>query len=57
MSVLIKRSNKTNAIPNECPYGCCTTIYGKNTKRVRRNIKRRERNQWKKIVEHHKDVY
>lgn len=57
MSVIIKRSDKTGAIPNECPYGCCTTIYGKNTKRVRRNIKRRERNQWKKIMESHKDVY
>lgn len=57
MSVVIKRSDKTNAVPRECPYGCCTTIYGKNTKRVRRNIKRRERAMWKKMVENNKDVY
>ena len=32
MSVLLKRS--LGGLPQECPYGCCTPIYGKNVKLV-----------------------
>lgn len=49
MSVVIKRS-KTTHVPNECVYGCCTTVYGKNVQKVRRTIKRADRQDWKREV-------
>ena len=44
MAVLLKRSNKN--MPMECAYRCCTEVYGKNTAKVRRRIKRAERRRW-----------
>lgn len=49
MAVLIQRS-KTTHIPQECVYGCCTSVYGKNVKKVRRTIKRAENQTWKRDV-------
>ena len=46
MSVLLKRS--LGGLPKECPYGCCTPIYGKNVKLVRRQVRRREKRDWQK---------
>lgn len=48
MSVLIKRSSSATSIPAECPYGCCTEVFGKNVKHVRRSAKRRDRREWKR---------
>lgn len=48
MSVMMKRSEKNDAFPLECQYGCCTTVYGKNVKKVRRTIKRSEKQKWKR---------
>lgn len=47
MSVIIKRS-KNSHIPNECEYGCCTTVFGKNVPKIRRSIKRAEKAAWKR---------
>lgn len=44
MAVLLKRSNKH--MPMECRWGCCSEIYGKNTAKVRRRLKRAERRRW-----------
>lgn len=49
MAVLIKRS-ETVHIPNECVYGCCTTVYGKNVTKVRRSIKRAGKAAWHREV-------
>lgn len=49
MSVLIKRSVSSIGVA-ECPYGCCTPIYGKSTKRMRRLIKRSEQNKVRKFT-------
>ena len=49
MSVLLKRSEAGLGL-NECPYGCCTPLYGKNVNFIRRTLKRRERAAWKKEV-------
>lgn len=46
MSVTLKRSE--GVTPPECPYGCCTDLYGKNVKNVRRIAKRRSERKWKK---------
>lgn len=43
MAVLLKRSNKHSALRSECGYGCCTVVYGKNTARVRRQVKAAEK--------------
>lgn len=43
MSVMLKRSSKVKAIPHECEYGCCTTVYGKNVPNVRRQVRSREK--------------
>ena len=49
MSVLLKRS--TGALNLcECPYGCCTILYGQHVRKLRRSAKRRERRNWKKEV-------
>jgi len=48
MAVLLKRSTKSSHIPQECTYGCCTTIYGKNVSKVRRSIKRASNADWKR---------
>lgn len=50
MSVMMKRSEKNKAFPLECPYGCCTPVYGKNVKNVRRSVKRSEKQKWKREV-------
>ena len=51
MAVLIKRS-ETSLIPHECGYGCCTPLYNsKQAKRIRRTIKRAQRQQWKREVQ------
>lgn len=50
MAVLIKRSNKHSAIRNECGYGCCTDVYGKNTARIRRQIKAAEKAQVRRQI-------
>lgn len=50
MSVMMKRSEKNHAFPLECQYGCCTPVYGKNVKHVRRQIKRSEKQKWKREV-------
>lgn len=41
MAVQIKRSE--GHIPMECPCGCCTTVYGKHVKQVRRIVKHKDR--------------
>lgn len=41
MAVLLKRSK--GGVPGECPYGCCTDVYGRNVKHTRRRIKRAEK--------------
>lgn len=46
MSVLLKRSS--GVIRNECKYGCCTDVYGKNVKHVRRRIRRVENRRWRR---------
>lgn len=47
MSVLLKRGGGVARFPHECPYGCCTPVYGKNVKNVRRAIKRGERSRFR----------
>lgn len=49
MSVLLKRSDGALNV-DECPYGCCTILYGSHVKHIRRSIKRRERQAWKREV-------
>lgn len=41
MAVSLKRSK--GGVPGECPYGCCTDVYGRNVKHTRRRIKRAEK--------------
>mgnify|MGYP000863220247 CR=1 FL=1 len=43
MSVMLKRSSKLKAIPQECEYGCCTTVYGRNVPRIRRQVRSSEK--------------
>lgn len=43
MSVMLKRSSKLKAIPQECEYGCCTTVYGRNVSRIRKQIRSSEK--------------
>ena len=49
MSVLLKRSDGALRV-DECPFGCCTILYGSHVKSIRRTVKRRERAAWKKEV-------
>lgn len=46
MSVILKRSN--GVIGDECPYRCCSSLYGRHVKPMRRKVKRSERQQWKR---------
>lgn len=39
MSIVLKRSQE-QFCPPECVYGCCTEVYGKNVKFLRRQAKR-----------------
>lgn len=55
MSVLLKRSTEAMSILPECPYRCCSEVYGKNVKNVRRQVKRKDRNNWKKEVQREMD--
>ena len=48
MSVVLKRSEKH--MPQECRYGCCTEVYGKNVKLFRRRIKHSGKNSFKREV-------
>lgn len=48
MAVTLKRSNKTGLIPNECPYGCCTEMYGRNIPNIRRSVKRSDNQRFRK---------
>lgn len=48
MSVLLKRAE--GVIPNECHYGCCTELYGKNVPKYRRTAKRRSRQEFRREV-------
>lgn len=50
MSVLLKRSTEVMSILPECAYRCCSEVYGKNVKIMRRQLKRKDRNNWKKEV-------
>lgn len=51
MSVALKRSEANRGvIPPECPYGCCTSVYGRNVKRVRREVKRKDNEQFRRDV-------
>lgn len=49
MSTVIKRSEGA-IMRQECPYGCCTPVHGKNVKQIRRTLKRRERQTWRREV-------
>lgn len=49
MSVLLKRSSGALNV-DECPYGCCTILYGRNVRLIRRSVKRREQRDWQKEV-------
>lgn len=40
MAVSLKRSTPDMCILNECEYGCCTDVYGKNVRRIRRQVRR-----------------
>lgn len=48
MAVVLKRSEKH--MPQECRYGCCTEVYGKNVKRIRRRIKHGGKSLFKREV-------
>lgn len=49
MAVMLKRSENGAHMPLECGYyRCCTTIYGKNTRKERRVVKRRDKRMWKR---------
>lgn len=50
MAVMLKRSSKNRAVRNECGYGCCTSLYGKNTQRVRRQVKAAERANVRRLI-------
>ena len=50
MSVIIKRSEGVVGV-NECSYGCCTPVYGKNVKKIRRTAKRAENQKVRKDIE------
>ncbi len=50
MAVMLKRSAEAH-IPAECVYGCCTTVYGKNVRKVRRRVKRASNAAWKRELE------
>lgn len=47
MAIIIKRS-EMGGIRNECVYGCCTDVYGKNVPKVRRRLKRRGEQLWRR---------
>lgn len=49
MSVILKRSESLH-IPRECPYGCCTVLYGKSVPIIRRRAKRAEKQAWKRAT-------
>lgn len=49
MAVLLKRSAVAH-IPQECIYGCCTTVYGTNVPKIRRRVKRSEKRAWQRDV-------
>lgn len=46
MSVVIKRSEIPVAY--ECGYGCCTDVYGKHVRKIRRALKRRQEQTWRR---------
>lgn len=46
MAVLLKRT--AGVVRNECDYGCCTDVYGRHVKVVRRRIKRALNRRWKR---------
>lgn len=48
MSVVLKRSEKH--MPQECRWGCCTEVYGKSVKFVRRRVKRASKNAFRREV-------
>ena len=48
MAVLLKRS--TGGVPPECPYGCCTEVYGRNVVKVRRRMKRASEREWRRTL-------
>lgn len=48
MAVCLKRSE--GVVPPECPYGCCTPVYGKNVRFIRRTAKRRSRQDFKRSI-------
>lgn len=48
MAVCLKRSE--GVTPPECPYGCCTQLYGKNVRFLRRSAKRRDRQKFRRSV-------
>lgn len=48
MAVSMKRSD--GICPPECEYGCCTEIYGKNVKAVRRRIRKRARQEARRVI-------
>lgn len=50
MSVLLKRSTEVMAIRPECPWRCCSDVYGKHVKALRRQVKQKDRNKWKNEV-------
>lgn len=50
MSVLLKRSTEVMAIRPECPWRCCSDVYGKHVKSIRRQVKQKDRNKWKSEV-------
>lgn len=35
--------SKRNRRVQECAYGCCTPVHGKNVRHIRRSLKHRER--------------
>ena len=51
MAVLLKKSSGPRATALcECRWGCCSEVYGKNVKRVRRRLRHVEKSTWKRQI-------
>lgn len=54
MAVQLKRSEGA-VWREECSYRCCSPLHGKDTKKVRRRFKHREKQQLKRSLSHESD--
>lgn len=48
MAVSLKRSE--GVCPPECKYGCCTEMYGKNVKKMRRRARRATERETQRLI-------